>query len=75
MRVRAGQDVLTPGPARGLVQQRVLVEIGVVGQLLRRGLGAEQRPDGGSEDLAQVEVDRPNRPVEVDLLVQQQARR
>ena len=63
---------LAPRPARRLVEQRVLVEVGVVGQPVGRRAVAEDRPDRRPEDLGEVEVDRPHGPVEVDLLVHEQ---
>ena len=59
-------------PARGLVEERVLVEVGVGGEPLDRRPVAEHRPDRRPEHLGEVEVDRPDRPVEVDLLVHEQ---
>ena len=69
-----GQHVLAARPAGGLVEQRVLVEVDVVGEAVGRRVVAEQRLDRGLEHLAEVEVDRAHGAVEVDRLVEQQAR-
>ena len=69
---RCVRDGLTARPAGSLVEEGVLVEIGVGGQSLDRRSVAEDRPDRWSEDLPEVEVDRPHRPVEVDLLVHEE---
>ena len=69
------RDVLAAGPARRLVEERVLVEVGVGGEPVGRRAVAEDRPDRRPEHLGQVEVDGPHGPVEVDLLVHEPARR
>ena len=56
-------------PASGLVEQRVLVEVGVGGESVRRRSVTEDRPHRRPEDLGEVEVDGAHRPVEVHLLV------
>ena len=66
--------MLAARPQRGLVEQRVLVEVGVVGQSIGWRALAEQRPDRRPEDVREVEVDGPDRPMEVHVLVQEQAR-
>ena len=56
------------------MEQRVFVEIGIVGQPLGGRPVAEDGPDGRREDLAEVEVDRPHGAMEVDLQVEEEAR-
>ncbi len=71
---RLGREPLAACPAGRLVEQRVLVEVGVAAELIGRRAVAEDRPDRRPEDLAEVEVDRAHGPVEVDLLVHEPAR-
>ena len=56
------------------MEQRVLVEVDVVGQPVGGRVVAEQGLDRRLEDLAEVEVDRADGPVEVDRLVEQHPR-
>src|SRR3990172_2189490 len=68
------RDRLAAGPASRLVEQRVLVEVGVAAELIGRRGVAEEGPDRGREDLAEVEVDGPQGSMEVDLLVEEETR-
>src|SRR3954452_12293989 len=70
---RCRRDPLAPCPSGGLVEEAVLIEVGILGQALRGRAVTEDRPDRRTEDGAQVKVDRAYRPVEVDLLVDEPA--
>ena len=67
--------MLAPRPAGRLVEQRILVEVRESREPLRGRAVPEHRPDGRREDLLQVQVDRPHRPVQVHVLVHEQPRR
>ena len=55
------------------MEQRVLVKVRICGQPLGRRPLAEDRPHGHPEHLGQIEVDRPDGPVEIHLLVHEPA--
>ena len=67
--------MLPAGPARRLVEEGVLVEVRERPEPLRRRPVAEHRPDRRREHLLEVQVDGADRPVEIDVLVHEQAGR
>ena len=54
------------------MEQRVLVQVGEGAQRIGRRAVPEERPDARTEGLGQIQVDRPDGPVEVDLAVHEQ---